>query len=136
MIDIDTSTAANAVALSRGKSWGAFGIGPGNGVTTTTDAAYGAAGSGTGLGVTWLRGDGTTASPCKKHYMIIQVGTPASAASAQTQDSKVTFGAKEFARTMKVDTAPTAASDPKTPKTSAQMLTIGAALVVSSLTLF
>lgn len=65
--------------------------------------------------------------------MMTQIGTFSSAAATGSSDNfKITLGVKEFARTMKLDSAPSAASDPKTPKTSAHALSMGAALVLTA----
>ena len=97
---------------------------------TAADAQ--ADGSGTGVGVTWLRGAGTSTDACNAHFMMTQIGSKGKAADASSADFTIEMGVKEFARTMKLDSAPSAASDPKTPKTSAHALSMGAALVLTA----
>jgi len=46
------------------------------------------------------------------------------------------MGVKKFMYTLDAPTAPTAAVDPQTPKAGASMLTLGAALLATSMTLF
>ena len=69
--------------------------------------------------------------------MLVQVGGAAfTKGLTATKTIDLELGVKKFLKTLEPLTAPTAATDPQTPKAGGKMLTLGAALLVSSLTLF
>ena len=69
--------------------------------------------------------------------MVVQAGGTAftkGVVASKTIDLKL--GVNKFAKTLDALTVPAAAVDPQTPKAGAKMLTLGAAILASSLTLF
>ena len=122
------------LVFAAGKSWGTLGYGNSNGKTTKADYV---SGSNTGIGETWSRQDLTTPANCVDHYMLVQVGGAAfTKGLTATKTMDLELGVKKFKRTLEALTIPTAASDPDTPKAGAKMLTLGAAIIASTLTLF
>jgi hypothetical protein len=132
-LEVDGATSGDLV-FSAGKSWGTIGWGNSNGKTTAADTT---SGSNTGIGITMSRQDYTTVANCRKHYMVVQAGGVAFAKGmASTKTIDFELGVKKWGKTLEAPTVPTAAVDPQTPKAGAQMLTLGAAILATSLTLF
>ena len=132
-LEVDGASDGDLV-FAAGKSWGTYGWGTSSGKTTKADYT---SGSNTGIGITIARQDFTTPANCRKHYMVVQAGGTAftkGLTASKTIDFKL--GVKKFAKTLDALTVPTAAVDPQTPKAGAKMLTLGAAILASSLTLF
>lgn len=117
--------------LTAGKSWGTTGYGASNEAEPT------AAGGNTAIGVTFTTKDFAATPACIKHYMVTQVGVIAYGKQlAATKELKLKLGVNKWKYTMDAVTQPAAATDPATPKAAAQMLTLGAAVIATTMTLF
>ena len=99
-----------------------------------------AAGSMSGVGVRFSLNDFAATPACGETFMAVQVGvknhadtTTASTASATQVGFKA--GTKPYKWTLDAPVAPAAALDPKTPA-GAKMLTLGAAALFATMTLF
>ena len=120
--------------LTAGKSWGTLGYGMSN---EADPAAAGDAGSNNAIGVTFTTKDFAATPACIKHYMVTQVG-PADYGDNIPSGKELTLklGVNKWKYTMDAVAQPAAATDPSTPKAAAQMLTLGAAVIATTMTLF
>lgn len=117
--------------LTAGKSWGTLGFGASNEADPTTQGGNNA------IGVTFTTKDFASTPACVKHYMVTQVGaTDYGKQLTASKELKLKLGVSKWKYTLDAVAQPAAASDPATPKAAAQMLTLGAAVIATTMTLF
>ena len=120
--------------LTPGKPWGTTGFGMPDGKTAAADLRSGAS---LDYGKTFSRMNIKDKTKCSAHYMMTQVGgTAFTKGMTATKTQELEFGVKKWWSTLEAPVIPTAATDPATPKAGAAMLSVGAAILASSLTLF
>ena len=94
-----------------------------------------AAGSMTGVGVRFAATDLAATPACPETFMAVQVGVKTQGATAAASGVTFRAGIKPYKWTLDAPVPPAAAVDPKTPA-GAKMLSLGAAALFATMTLF